>query len=66
MENRMLSFQPENLKTSELLRIVHTYSDQVTPTFVTELRKRLESAADIVTGNTDDDTKIVLLRNLLA
>jgi hypothetical protein len=30
------------------------------------LRKRLESAADIVTGNTDDDTKIVLLRNLLA
>ena len=62
----MLSFQPENLKTSELLHIVHTYSDQVTPTFVTELRKRLESAADIVTGNTDDDTKIVLLRKLLA
>jgi len=62
----MLSFQPENLNTSELLRIVHTYSDQVTPKFTMELRKRLERAQEIVDSRTDSESKIADLRKLFA
>jgi len=62
----MHTFQPTNMMTGELLRHVYASADKVPEATVTELRRRLEEVADIVTSHTDTETKVVQLRRLMA